>query len=180
MPRLISLSLVFVFACSTNETAELDRDLQALSERSKLAVEMVREALHEPMDASEGWSAGVTEIESVVRSLGQLESDVHATDSQRLIAVVYQARSWDDVANVVQDAAERAGREQISSHKLVRDVLRDKAFPARIAAQNSFDRALRIACRLSLSQSEVWLEIVDGVQRYSETDTPTNCNDIIQ
>ena len=178
--RLLGLLMVGMFACSVDQSAELDRELQALSQRSRFAVQMVQDALHEPMDASVGWSTGVKEIELVVRSLGQLESDVAATDSQRLIAVVYQARAWDDIANVVQAAGDRVGDHQIASSELARQILRDKAFPARIAARNSFDRALRMGCRLGLTHSQVWLEIVDGVQRYSEADATVSCYKSIQ
>ena len=174
--KLKFLPLAFLFACASNQVEELDRELQVLSLRSSLAVNMIEEALLEPTEASSGWGAGVQEIELTVRALGHLEVDERATNSQRVSAVLFQARAWDDVARVIDKAADRAGRTENSSPALVRDILHDKSFPARIAAQNSFERALRLACRLGEKESDVWPEIIDGVQRYSEASSPIDCD----
>ena len=174
--KLATLCAALLFACSSSESPELDRELQVLSQRSDLAVAMVSEALATPADVSSGWSEGVKEIESIVWSLGQLESDVNASDRQRLTAVLYQARAWDDIANVVLLAPKSLAVDEVTSSKIVREELEAKAFPAQIAAQNGFDRALRMACRLQLTQGNVWQEIVVGVQRYSETSDHIRCS----
>ena len=46
-----------------------------------------------------------------------------------------------------------------------RDMLREKAFPATIAAQNAYQRALAFACEHHLEDRAAMPEILDGLQR---------------
>ena len=97
-----------------------------------------------------------------------LEEDTRASDAQRLTAVVLQARAWDDASQAIEGARAPTDFDAAQQALLAR-VLTDKAFPARVAALNSYERALRMACRLGLEDPAVVPELVDGIARYGGT-----------
>jgi len=155
-------------SCSATDVEGVDRELRMHALQTQLSADKIEDALSKPGTTSTEWAAGVDEIESTVRALARLEVDEFATEAQQVLAVLYQARAWDDVARITKAAAAR-------ENDVSRDILHEKSFPSRIAAQNAYERAFRIACRLSQSKGPAWLEIIDGVERYSDGTLRDNC-----
>ena len=165
-----SLALLAAFAlgltcCAADGSDAVQTELAGLAARSFAAVTKIQHGLERPELASRDFGEGVQAVEATTRSLADLEVDPRAGDGQRLMAIVYQARAWDDAAQAIEGAPPPAGFDA-GQQALLAQVLAEKAFPAKVAAKNSYERALRLACRLGVEHLPVTVEILDGVSRY--------------
>ncbi|MFO0727699.1 MAG: hypothetical protein U1E65_28225 [Myxococcota bacterium] len=144
-------------ACAVEPSARIDRQLYSAGLEARAAVEKIRRSLP---TAGRGFGEGVAAVEAVTRRYDALEQDPRASDGQRLSAILGEARAWDDASHAILGARLVEGDEEIAG-----DMLREKAFPATIAAQNAYQRALAFACEHHLEDRAAMPEILDGLQR---------------
>ena len=157
--------VAFGSACATEGPDEVDLELAGLASRAHTGVEMIEHALGNPDHTSRGLGEGVQVVEDAARALAAFETDDRAAPGQRLQAVLTQARAWDDAARAIEGNG--------SQPALLQQLLSEKAFPARVAALNSYERALSLACTLGAVAQPAIAEIADGVERYGGE--PANC-----
>lgn len=153
-----ALGLVAFAACAV-DASEVSAELARQARVADRGVEKIARALATLEPTSRSFGEGVREVERATRELAALETDDRASEAQRLQAIVLQARAWDDTARAIDAVMAIDGGP---AHPALVDALRDKSFPARIAARNSYDRALPMAC--AVDHAAV-LEIVDGIAR---------------
>ncbi len=169
--------LLLVSACAfdgAEASPQVDAELAALVTETRAAVDKIDRALEGPALASNELGEGVRAIEDVTRAFARLETDERSNHRQRLRSVVYQARAWDDAYwAIVGDARAHLDLDP-AQRVLLATVLREKAFPAQVAAESSYERALRHVCRaapstepaLLASSEPLLLEILDGIERH--------------
>lgn len=148
-------------ACAAEGADAVATELVRSAQLAEHGVASIRRALAEHQLGSRGFGEGVRAVEQATRELAALETDDRATDAQRLQALVLQARAWDDTASAIDAAAEPDGGAPLPARA---EALRDKSFPARIAARNGFERALRAACAAGADPIVV-PELLDGIAR---------------
>jgi hypothetical protein len=169
---LASAAVLAACASVSEGSDPVQAGLQTQALRAAGGVSKVRHALDHPELASRELGEGVMAVEAATRELGLLEDDARASDLQRLMAMVHQARAWDDVSQAFQRAIAAAPATTTEgedpAHQALATVLSDKAFPARVAAENGYRRALRSACRFGFDELPVVQEITDGIARYGE------------
>ncbi len=160
----LSAALVAVTcaACAGEGSEAVTVELGKSAVRAEDGIAKIQRALAEPELGSRGFGEGVRQVELATRELAALETDDRATEAQRLQSLVLQARAWDDTAQVIEAAADSDG----AARPAITEALREKAFPARIAARNGFERALRVACVVTGADPAVVLELVDGIARH--------------
>ena len=158
-------------ACAAEPSPRIARELEALDGRVTDGVAKIERALAAPGLTFPELGEGVRIVERAARELGALEVDDRASDGQRLVAALLQARAFDDVARAFADARPPEALDP-AQHALFAELLEDKARPARSAAAEGFRRARRVACQLGQSDHPAMLEILDGVGRYGEPAAP--------
>ena len=156
--------MLFV-GCEIESSELVARDLDALAEQAVHGVDGIREALEAPEALSRTLGAGVEEVSKATRGMSRIATSPEIGSEQRLSASVQEARAWDDVTRLLE-GAELRDPTSPELEQLYHELLREKAFPARIAARNAYDRALRMACRLASAEHPVALEALDGIERY--------------
>lgn len=149
--------------CAGQVEDAVPQELSRAALRADEGVAKIRRSLGELEQGSRGFGEGVRQVELATRDLAALETDDRATELQRLQALILQARAWDDAAHAI-DAA--AGTDGGAAKPAIIEALREKAFPARIAARNGFERALRVACTVTGEDPAVVLELIDGIARH--------------
>lgn len=154
-----------LLGCEASSPELVGHELEALSARAAAGVASVREALDDPRGLSRALGAGIEEVSRATRGLSRLASAEELAPEQRLNAGLEEARAWDDVARALE-GAELGEPEQPEHERLYRELLREKAFPARVAARNGYGRALRLACRLAGEEHPAVLEAQDGIERH--------------
>lgn len=171
--RAVLLALAsFLGACAADRGDRGDRpdpvdtELQRLAVQAQAGVEKIQRGLADPGLASSELGEGVWTVDAATRMMGAIEADERATDVQQLLAIVEQARAWDDVARSLQAVPSLVLDERQRS--LVQSVLGDKVLPAQAQAVSGFQRARERACRAGLEQLPVMLEILDGLSRHGE------------
>lgn len=148
--------------CASEDSDAIAVALAQENARALAGVEKISRSL-DPLDlASRGFGEGVHEVERASRALGALETDERASRTQSLLAVLIEARVWDDTVRAIEEVD--LSTYEPKQQELLRNLLREKAFPARVAASNAYQRALRLACRSGMD--EHLPEILDGVARY--------------
>lgn len=160
--HMLLASLLLAPACASEGSEAVQAELTRASSLATDGLVIIEQAL--ALSELRGLGEGVSRVEQATRSLAALENDERASGPQQLMAVLLQARAWDDTVRAIEGAGVPGGMDA-SQSELYRGMLRDKAFPSRIAAQNSWARARKVACRLGADDS-VLLEILDGVSRY--------------
>jgi hypothetical protein len=163
---MVLAALLGLGACASDGSEPVHSAIQASAARATLGVQKVHHALEHPSQASAELGEGIQAVEAATRDLAVLEDDARASELQRLMAVVGQARAWDDLSTAFDIAA--APDLDPPQQVALASVLRDKAFPARVAAEAAFRRALRTACRLGLEEQPVVSEIMDGIARFGQ------------
>lgn len=153
---LIVATALFAFGCASEGSDVISNELAVLSARAAQGVDSIHRG---------HLGEGVGAVDEVTRQLALLEVDPRAADTQRLMAVVHQARAWDDAATAILTGHDSAAALGATQRDLLESVLAEKAFPARVAAENSYKRALRMACGLGVDDQPVMLEILDGIDR---------------
>lgn len=151
-------------ACASDSSESVQRELGQAAQRAEAGVAKISRALAEPEAGPRGFGEGVSQVELATRTLAELEGDERASDVQRLMAVLLQARAWDDATRAIEGAAMPSAFDA-EQQSLYAGVLQEKAFPSRVAAQNSWERARKLACGLGADEP-LLLEIADGVSRY--------------
>lgn len=159
----VALAAVALAACAGEGSDAVTVELSRSAARAEEGVAKIERSLGELELGSRGFGEGVRQVEQATRELAALETDERATEAQRLQALVLQARAWDDTAHVIGAAA---GPDGGAARPAITEALREKAFPARIAARNGFERALRAACLVTGADPAVVLELVDGIARH--------------
>lgn len=152
-------------SCEVSSPEIVAQDLEALSQSARSGVSSVRDALGDPAALSRALGAGVEEVSRATRGLDRLASAPEILPEQRLAAGLESARAWDDLARALE-SSELHDPEPPELGRLYHELLREKAFPARIAARNGYERALRLACRLAGEDHPAVLEAQDGIERY--------------
>ena len=164
-PLVLALALT-ASACALEASDAVDAEIAALASKTGEGIAKIERALDGPALASRELGEGVRAVEDTAAALARLETDARSSDLQRLMAIVQQARAWDDTYRAIVGDS-RAHEDMDPAHRaLLADLLQEKAFPAQIAAQNSYARALRWACRLGMNDDPVLLELVDGIERH--------------
>lgn len=158
------LALLAVTACASDPSEAVQGELQAQALRANAAVVKIQRSLATG-SASREFGEGVQSVEGATRVMADLESDPRASDAQRLLAVLQQARAWDDAARAIESAPPSPELSD-AQQQVVAASLAEKAFPCRVAAKSSYEHALRTACRLHLEHHAMVLEIIDGIARY--------------
>jgi hypothetical protein len=147
--------------CSTEPSARVTRGLYGATLDARAAIEKIQRSL--PV-TDRGFGEGVAELEAAVRRFDALEQDPAASDGQRLKAILGEARAWDDASRAILGAHLLEVDEPVAE-----EILREKAFPAKIAAANAYRRALAFACALDnkhgADADNVIPEILDGLTR---------------
>ena len=157
---------VWLSGCASDGADVAQAEMSALAVRATEGVRTIERALNDPQLASRGLGEGVLAVEAATRGLAQLENDEGVADPDRLMAMVLQARAWDDASRAIAAGGTSARRLPPAQRTTLAQVLEEKAFPARVAAQNSYERALRFVCRAEMDEHPVLLEILDGIERY--------------
>jgi hypothetical protein len=172
LPVLAAFALAVGCASETSDAVQLELTQAAIEARD--GVQKIHRALANLDLSSTEFGEGVQQVEQAARMLGALEADDRASEGQRLSAALLQARAWDDAARAIEIAAPEGYTAE--QQELTRRVLDEKAFPVRVAAQTSFRRVLRWACRAGAE--EIALEAADGVARYTGRSAgPEPCRD---
>lgn len=161
----LAAALGVLAACEAQNPDQVGHELEALSARAAGGVAAIRDALADPRALSRGLGAGIEEVALATRGLARLASAEGLAVEQRLLAGLEEARAWDDAARALE-TAELADAEPPELGRLYHELLREKAFPARVAARNGYERALRLACRLAGPEHPTVLEALDGVERH--------------
>jgi hypothetical protein len=161
-------ALIPLFAgCAVERSEGVETEMKRLTGQASDGVSKVSRALANPWLASSDLGEGLHAVESTARSLGALEVDERANDFQQLMAIVQQARVWDDVAHAFASAPAPPELEA-EQRALLGNLLDEKAFPARAQAASSYQRARARACRSGYDAHPVMLEIADGLARYGD------------
>src|SRR5207302_1543998 len=137
----------------------VESELRRLNGQASEGVAKIERALHDPELTSSELGEGVRRVESTARVLRAIESDERASELQQLMAIVYQARAWDDVTRTFENA--RAPALEAAQRATMSAVLTEKALPARAQAGDNYLRAKDRACRAGLEHLPVMLEILD-------------------
>ena len=171
-PALLLSLHVGLAGCASESSDAVQHELIELSARAAEGVRQIERGLADPDLASHELGAGVQAVEVATRNMAVLEIDSRASDVQQLMAVVHQARAWDDAARAILagDVADLDASQQ----QVLATVLEEKAFPAKVAAENAYERALRKACRAGIEDLPVVLEILDGIDRYGGDAPPAD------
>ena len=146
----------------------METELRELDADAGQGVAKISRALIDPTLSSPALGEGTRIVQSAAGELAQLEVDEHASDFQQLMAILYQARAWDDVAIAYETAAIPASLTP-EQRALLERLLTEKAMPARLSAAAAFQRARERACKMEFQGSPVMTEILTGLQRYSES-----------
>jgi len=166
--RLSILPLApLALACAVDRSEAIETEIRRLSAQADEGVLKIDRALKDPELTSSELGEGVRKVEVAARMLHTLESDERANDLLQLMAIVHQARAWDDVARTLESAD--APNLEAGQRALVSSVLGEKALPARAQAIDGYLRARDRACRSRLDRLPVMLEILDGIARYGES-----------
>jgi hypothetical protein len=168
---------VFVAACASEGSDRVESELKKLDARAGAGVAKISRALNDPTLSSPALGEGTQLVESATQKLAQLEDDERASDFQQLMAILYQARAWDDVAIAYSTTPIPASLPP-EQRALLESLLAEKAEPARLSAASSFERARERACRIGFEVSPVMSEIVIGLSRYSEDAIDTPCDHV--
>src|SRR5215831_14848310 len=97
MLSIFSLALALT-ACAIERSDAIETEIRRLSAQAGEGVVKIGRALQDQKLTSSELGEGVRKVELSTRKLRELETDERATDLQQLMAIVHQARAWDDVA----------------------------------------------------------------------------------
>ena len=172
-------------SCSVEAPGTVEAQLSRLSALASAGVTTIERAMqnaqHAAGESGEATSGligeGLRGVDAATRALSRLEDEPRATDDQRLTAIVLQARAWDDAARAIARSWRDVSDLSDDQLALTAALLEEKAFPARVAARNSYERALRTACVTGLRSHPAWPEIVDGVLRHDTTFAGDPCGE---
>lgn len=162
MKRAATLLVLLCGACAGEPSDQVAQEIARASLHARAGVDKIRHSL--PL-AERGFGEGVAEVEAATKVLGALESDRRLSFSLRLQAIVSEARAWDDAQRAIL-GARLVTAEGTDQSLFAEDVLREKAFPSRVAAENAYQRALAFWCEHRADDASLLPEIIDGVQRY--------------
>lgn len=160
---LFAATLLGPLACAGDGADPVAVELARAAQRADAGVLKIRTSLADLDQASRGFGEGVRGVELATRDLAAFETDERATELEKLQAIILQARAWDDAAHAIQDAT---ASESAAARPAMSAALREKSFPARLAAQNAYLRALRAACAVTGADPAVVLELLDGIARH--------------
>jgi hypothetical protein len=187
-------ALVSIAGCAVERSDQIDGELRRLNAQANEGVAKIERALHDPELTSSELGEGMLRVDLSARMLRAIEADDRASDMQQVMAILYQARAWDDVARTLESA--EAPNLEAGQRATMSRVLGEKALPARAQAGESYRRARERACRSSLAEpvlsglkagdglapnrtsgvnpdrASVLLEILDGVARYGGGNIP--------
>lgn len=162
MKRTWPLLALLYAACAGEPSDHAAQEIARASLNARAGVDKIRHSL--PL-AERGFGEGVAEVEAATKVLGALESDRRLSLSLRLLAIVSEARAWDDAQRAIL-GARLLTADGTDQSPFAEDVLREKAFPSRVAAENAYQRALAFWCEHHADEASLLPEIIDGVQRY--------------
>ncbi len=156
---------ILAVACAGEPSDHAAQEISRASLSARAGVEKIRHSL--PL-AERGFGEGVAEVEAATKLLGALESDRRLSLGLRLQAIVSEARAWDDAQRAILGArlVLEPAADGTDQSLFAEDVLREKAFPSRVAAENAYQRALAFWCEHRADDASLLPEIIDGVQRY--------------
>jgi hypothetical protein len=161
-------------ACASEGSDQLEAELRKLDASAGEGVAKISKALNDPALTSPALGEGTRIVANAAHKLSQLEDDERASDFQQLMAILYQARAWDDVA-IAYATTPIPASLAIEQRTLVESLLAEKAMPARMSAAASFERARERACKIGFEVSPVMAEIMTGLSRYTEVAFDAPC-----
>ncbi len=169
MRRLLFGLATLAFACAS-EPPDPSSEQRRLRAQASAGVAKIQHALESPAIPSREFGEGVEWVAEATRGLGELEEDPRVALADRIDLIVEQARSWASAAEAIEHAALLDQLDEEQRAALV-PVLREKAFPADVAASSAFRRAYALACTVDASSArEIALEIERRGERV------TGCN----
>lgn len=135
-----SLILALAAGCASEGSERVQSELARLDLEVAGGVETIERALGDPDFRDLG--EGVRIVESAIRYVSRLEGDDEASDSQKLQAILLEARAWDELAKVFERAAAESDLPAVFD---------EKGMPARFYATSSHARAAEYACSHGLA-----------------------------
>lgn len=160
--------MLLVAACGSQGPEGVEQQLKKLDAEAGEGVAKISKALNDPTLSSPLLGEGSRLVSQAARALGQLENDPRASDYQQLMAIVYQARAWDDVA-VALTTAPMPPALDVEHQTLLQKLLAEKADPARSSAGASYQRARERACKSGFDSLPVMTEVSMGLSMYADT-----------
>lgn len=161
----MGFAAMLLAACAVDRSEAVETELRRVNLKTADGIRKIEHSLIDPHLTSSELAEGVRAVESGAQRLRALEIDERANDVQQLMAIVAQARAWDEVARTFERAAPSSGLDP-GQKALVAAILDEKALPARAQAGSGYRRALERACHSNLEALPVMLEILDGMARY--------------
>jgi hypothetical protein len=160
--------VLLLAACASEGPESVEQQLRKLDADAGEGVAKISKALNDPTLSSPLLGEGSRLVTQAARGLELIETDSRASDYQQLMAIVYQARAWDDVAVAYTTAPMPASLE--AGHRaLLQNLLAEKAQPARVSAGAGYQRARMRACRSGFDALPVMTELLMGVSLYADT-----------